>query len=593
MNLKSTFLFVLILAALPAITQTIPPTSPAYNDPYDSLIVQGDKGISSGLIIGASSPYLGLAFYNRAIEIEPENPIAYQRKGKAYLDYKMLDEAIEPYTQCLELDPANPHCLYGMFDISFKGSTQYQLADIPQPMMNQIYKNAMAFLKVAPTDMVNETAMAELLGYAIKLGLDNPDAYKKYCPIVLALNLDESNYLVAEELIPAVQATNNNHVLANLYDKLCQYYWNLDNIAKTKEYGLKGLATGVGFGTTYYYLGYTYYYDDKNPTEAIKMLEDGLIKDGPYERASNLVATIQYEEGTAAYKAKNYANTITYLSKFVQNYPESERANAYLGFAQYSSKKYAEAAKSLKKVKEVANLANVNIYYPNLSALIAFAEKPSTTTPAPAVKTTLVELEANEAIYNQGEKLRNAQKYNDAIVKINEALVYYTSTNDNPSIEKCYNSLGQAYHDLETYDKAKEYYAKSIELGASNSSSYAFLALLMYAIDKDYAQAETTLDNGLVKFPDDATLLTTKGRMFISKAYDIYDTKDYEACIPYFQKGLELKIDARGYMYLGYAFNALSRTDEAVAAWENAFYYDESLINEFRDVYDYVQAKKQ
>jgi len=591
MNLKITFLLVSILITLSVKSQVISPQADAYNWSYDSLIVSGNTGISSGLLLGIKSPNMGLMYYNRAIEIQPENPLAYERKGEAYLNYKMLDEATEAYTQCLDLDGDNVNCIYGIFAVSAQGTTNYNLEEVPLPMMKQVYNSAVAFLKVAPPAMAEDAAYAELLGYLFKLGIDNPDAYKKYVPLAIAGKLNATSYSIAEELLPAVIATDNKPVLANLYDKLSQYYFIVDNVAKTKENCLNALATGYAYTTTYYYLGLTYYYNDKNTTEAIKVLEDGLKKKGPYENSSNLLLKIFYKEGKAAYLAKNYPLAIDYLGKLAKINPESERGNAFLGFSLYNNKNYADAAKALKAVKRVANPNNVNVYYPNLNALIAFAEKPSTTSAAPAVKTTLVELEKNEEIYKEGDKLLVDKNYEAAIAKYNEALVYFNATADNPSIEKCYNGIGLCYHNTENYEKAKEYYKKSIELGASDQSSYTNYAFLLYAVDKNYELAETIINDGLVKFPENVKLLERNSKMNISHGYSFYNAEDYAASIPYFQKGLEYQIDARAYIYLGYALNELKRIDEAVTAWDYAFYYDDALIAEFRDVYDFVQSK--
>jgi tetratricopeptide (TPR) repeat protein len=258
MKLKTTFLLVIILATFMTKAQTMSPEADAYNWLYDSLLIQGETGVSSGLILGVESPAMGMMFYNRAIEIQPENPLGYQKKGQAYLDYKMLDEASEAFGQCLDLDATNVKCLHGIFSVSAQGTTNYELIEVPAPMMKQVYNSAMAFLKVAPPEMAEEVAYAELLGYAFKLGIDNPDVYKKYCPIILEDRLDSSSVISAEEIIPAVQSTSNNSAVANLCNLVTQYYFNANNVAKTKEFAQKGLATGYAYTTTYYYLGYTY-----------------------------------------------------------------------------------------------------------------------------------------------------------------------------------------------------------------------------------------------------------------------------------------------------------------------------------------------
>ncbi len=337
-------------------------------------------------------------------------------------------------------------------------------------------------------------------------------------------------------------------------------------------------------------MGYTYYYDDKNVVEAIKVLELGLKNKGEHEASSLLLAKILYREGKAAYHALNYPVSIEYLNKLVLSHPKNERAQAYLGFAYFNSKKYAEALKAFKVVKEVARPMNVDVYYPNFSALMTFAASPTGT--APAVKMILLELEKYETIFDDGEKLRTEQNNEAALLKFEEALAYFTTINDKWNMEMSITCIGLCHQDLGNYEKAKEQYIKSINLGSDNEDPYANYALLLYAIDKNFDLAATILSQGLAKYPETESLFNVTGRMHIAKAYEFYNAEDYSGSIPHFENGLGYRNDARAYIFLGYAYNELSQVDKAVEAWDNAFYYDEALITEFQDVYDFVQSRK-
>src|SRR3954467_14428558 len=98
---KITFLLSIICSGYAAQSQTLSPTSELYNAPYDTLIAKGDKGYSSGKILGVKSPALAMMFYNRAAEIDPQRTEAFSRKGTAFMEYEMLDEAVESFSSCL------------------------------------------------------------------------------------------------------------------------------------------------------------------------------------------------------------------------------------------------------------------------------------------------------------------------------------------------------------------------------------------------------------------------------------------------------------------------------------------------------------
>jgi tetratricopeptide (TPR) repeat protein len=570
-------LFLSVICITGATAQTMDPSAPDYNQPYDTLLAKGNKGYNAGKMLGVKSPALALIFYNRAIEINKDRWEAHKAKGQAYMEYRMLDEAIESYSTCLEVSPDNPECLYGIFYTSFLGSTNHNMNEVPQPMMKQIYNSAIAFLAVAPETMVQEKANASMLGYMFKLGIDNNDLFQKY----MANNADEpteANIQVLKEILPAVQATTNGPVVAGILSKLVESAFYKKDYVNVKAYANQALATGAAYSTTYYFLAHTLYYQDKNAAEAEKICDLGL-KHGPYDATKNLKLDIIYSESKKAYAAKDYAKTITLLDKFVKINEYSERVRALLGFSNFALKKYPEALKHLKFLKENAMEPTAKIYYPNLDALIAFAAKPGPT--PPVVQTPLLEVEKQEAIQTQGLDLYDEKKYTEALALLNQALPYFEQTKNVYKQSYILMQIGLNHHDLEDYEKAKDYYRKSIAVGGFAPNAYNYLGLLINAVDKNPADAQKVVEEGLAKFPDNKGLNSRLGRIFAGMGDTAFDAKDYPTAITHYEKAMTYYNDAEVFTFLGFSYYFIKDSEKCLEALDNAVYMNPNIAETY------------
>ncbi len=563
--------------------------SPAYNLPYDTLIRDGLKAIESGKTLGIKTPALGMMFYNRAIEINKTRPEAYLYKADAYRAYNQLDEALENLTLCLEVSPDNPECMYGMFYTSFLGSKQYKLEDVPKQMMTQIYNSAKAFLAIAPaTGMSQQKADARIIGSSFKLLIDNKDLFIKYN----TNNIDEStpqNIAVLEQILPGVIATDNPVIVCGIYDNLTGYYFVNGDYVKVKDYANKAIATGEAYTSTYYYLAYTLYNQDKNAAEAERICDLG-IKRGNFNKTTNLRLNILYSEGKKAYVAKDYAKASVNFQKYTVTRPESERASAYLGFSNFSLKKYPDASKALKVLKKFAEPATVKIYYPNLDALIAFADKP--TAVVPAVQTTLVEVEKQEEIMDKGIDQYYDKKQQESIATLNSVLPYFEQTKNPVNTSLILANLGYNYHSLKEYAKAQEYYRKSIDAGAYESTSYNNLGLLLYGVDGNYAEAEKVLRAGIAKYPKDEDISGRLAKMFINRADAAYDKKDYTAAIADYDKALEFGDNSEVYAFLGFSYYFTQQKDKAKDAMEYAKFLNPKITETYPAIDQVLDAVK-
>lgn len=564
--------------ALVTLGQSLNPSAPDYNAPYDTLLARGDKGFNSGKILGVKSPALAMMFYNRAIEIDKVRPEAYTKKATAYLEYDMLDEALENYNVCLEISPDYPACLYGVFYTSFKGSGQYKLVEVPKPMMNQIFKSSLAFLASAPEkSMYQEKGNARLIGNYFKLIMDNKDLFVKF----FETNKDEPTEVdvkIWEEILDPVKATNNPYMVASICDRIVSYYFNVQNYAKVKEFGAKAMAPGqVAFTTTYYNLAHTLYYQDNKPDEALAMNEAGL-KVGPGTDLENLSADIQYAEGKKAYRAKNYTKAIPIFQKLANAHQDAEVDFAYLSYSFYSLKKYPEAAKNLKALKKVADQSTINILYPNLDALIAFSDKPVGT--PPQIKTNIIEYEEHENILEKGEDLCNTKNYDASIEMLNKALAYFEVNKGPKPLSSVYTYLGFCYQNKKEYERAKEYYRKAIPI-CWYPASYTQLGFLTYYIDGNYTDGEKILLDGLKKFPDHNQLQSKLGELYQDQADTKFDSKDYVGAIEGYHKSLNYIENARIYAFLGLSYYSNNQNDKALHALSYCKDLDPEIVKEF------------
>ncbi len=562
-------------------------SSKFYNSSYDDLLTQGKIGLETGKSMGSKTPGMGLIYYNRAVEINPSKPEAYDLRGQAFLLYNMLEQALESYNKGLELNPDNPALLYGVFEVSFAGSSNYDLNEIPKPVLKQIINSAAAFMAVAPATYTTQIKKAKKTSNFFKLAIDNNDAFKKYNLCNLSEATAES-IKTMESLIQPIADTKNNSMLAQVYDNLIIYY-SASDYAKVKDYALKALATGEARISTYYYYAKGLYYKDKNSVEAEKICNAGLkTEDNSY--ISSLKSTILFEEGKKGYLAKDYLKAATNFQKYVDDNPDEERALAYLSFSNYNLKKYADAATSLKKLKAAAEPATIKILYPNLDALIAFTAKPVGV--APMVQTTLTEVETQEELITKGNDLFDEKKYEESIAMLNTALKYFEPTKNPIALSRIYASIGFAYHDSKDYPKAKEYYTKSIAAGGSDSRAYNYLGLLLYAVDKKYDEGEKMLNDGLVKYPDNENLRARLSKLYMSRADEAYEKKEYNSAITDYLKSLEFHEDAEAYVFLGFSYYFTGQNEKSKEAMENAKYTNPDIVKTYPGVDQVLEKLK-
>jgi tetratricopeptide (TPR) repeat protein len=572
-----------------AIAQSMQPNAPDYNAPYDTLIARGNKALYSGKQLGVATPALAMMYYNRAIEVNKTKVEAYSAKGFANMDYNLIDASVESFKKCLEINPKNPGCLYGIFYNSFLESRKYKLEEIPKELLTRIHSTALAFLAVAPSSMFQEKANAKIIGYVYKLGIDNKDLFLRFSENNSASTMQDKNAAAFEEMLPQVVALNNTIVTVAIYDNLIDYYFPKGNYAKVKELGTKAFATGEAFTNTFYHLGYVLYYEDDNVAEALKVLTAGEAY-GPNDKTTNLKRDIYYREGKDAYLANDYPKAISNFQKYTESIPSNERGYAYLGFSNFAAKKYPEAAKALKSLKKNAASETVNVYYPNLDALIAFAGSPGAT--APAIQNNLTETESQEQNLEGAIILADLGQYDDALKGMVGPMAYFEKTKNPVNSSWAHMQQGYCYHSMKNYELAKAAYKKSIAAGGYQEYSYKNLALILYGVDNNYAEAEKVLNEGLVKLPRSRAIAAGFAQLYSSQGNAAFDTKDYAGAINSYQKSIQYQDNAETYTFLGFSYYYTQENNKCVEALENAIYLNPDITTTYPAINQVLQALK-
>jgi tetratricopeptide (TPR) repeat protein len=580
---------ILITTSGISVAQTIQAGAPDYNAPYDTLVKKGNKALYSGKQLGVSSPNLALMFYNRAIEINKARPEAYAAKGIAHMDYNQVGAAAESFKKCLEINPKNPECLYGIFYNSFLESKQYKLEEIPKELLSRIYNTALAFLAVAPSSMFQEKANAKIIGYVYKLGLDNKDLFLKFNENNSAATMEDANAAAFEAMLPSMLTLNNVIVTVAIYDNLIDYYFNRSNFDKVREFGKKSFATGEAFTNTFYRYAYVLYYEDANIPEALKVIAAGEAY-GPNDKTTNLKREIYYEQGKQAYVAKDFVTAISYFQKYTESFSVSERGFAYLGFANYQAKKYPEAAKALKILKKQARSETAKILYPNLDALIAFAEKPGVT--PPSIENNLTETENQEQTFERAIILSDNENYEEAIKSMAGPIAYFEQTKNPVDISWAYMQLGYCYHALKNHEQAKSAYRKSIASGGYEDYAYRNLALIVSEVDGNMIEAEKILNEGLAKTPDSRHVAAGLSQLYRTQGNTAFEAKEYNGAVAKYLQSLKYSDNAETYTFLGFAYYYTQQNEKCIEALENAKYMNPDITTTYPAINEVLQALK-
>lgn len=139
-----------------------------------------------------------------------------------------------------------------------------------------------------------------------------------------------------------------------------------------------------------------------------------------------------------------------------------------------------------------------------------------------------------------------------------------TFTKEDPALESQFNAqLGDAYNDVEAYDKSDEAYGKALEYDPNNvyvlnNYSY-FLSLRNEKLDEAKAMSERVVK----MYPEEATYLDTY-------AWVLYKMKDYNGAKKYLEKALKTSDDGTVIEHYGDVLFQLGKKEAALENWIKA-----------------------
>ena len=201
-------------------------------------------------------------------------------------------------------------------------------------------------------------------------------------------------------------------------------------------------------------------------------------------------------------------------------------------------------------------------------------------------------MEKQQEIINKGIDLYYEKKYDEAVTTLNTALVYFEQTKNPMKLSVIYSNLGYVSHSQKDHIKAKEFYNKAIAAGGDAINSYANLGLITYGIEKNYTEAEKILREGIAKYPDGKEISKRFAQMYMWRADDAFDKKEYSEAIGDYLKVISIEETAEVYTFLGFAYYYTKQDAKCLEALENAKYMDAGITTKYPDIDKLIAALK-
>ena len=462
--------------------------------------------------------------YLKAIEIDMEYLEAYYKLGNAYAKLDQYEKAIDAYLKAIKGN---------VYDNSFiKAIKRIDLWLSPFESLNDNYL-------IAGNDYYDSGQYEKAIEAYIKAIILRPKIPKIYT--------------IGGEYYPYSEVY---YKLGNAYAKLAQYEKAIDAYLKAIEFYLqyeekRPLMPIIDlhfYGNEREFVSMENGKDDYNIKELAKFYYNLGVSfsflDLYYYAADFYIKAVDVD--------LNYKNSSFSFGDNVFEELEPSSAEEYylLGFIYYSQGDKETAGslylQALEKAPEIAKRFNYQEY--------EFGEvtvKDEQTTP-------MASKYLREGLKNHEEG------------RIGEAITaYQKAIESDPGFSIAYNNLGNAYADLNQYDKAIDAYLKAIERDPNYADYYKNLGNTYIDLNQ-YDKAIGAYLKANEIDPEDANAYFNLGSTYI-------DLNQYNKAISAFQRAVELAPhDARGYYMLGqlyfYAQNDLSKAEKMLEQLETLDY---------------------
>lgn len=416
--------------------------------------------------------------FSRAIELDPNDYIAYHDRGIAYSKLNQHERAIADLSRTIELNPNNYRGYFNRGSIYYflnqyeRAMDDFNKAIELNPYLADAYSNRGIIYHILKQD---DRALKDL-NKAIKLDLN--DAVKYYNCGVFYRDLKQYK-LALRKLSEAIELNPN---YAEAYYDLGNIYLDLEEYKSAiKEYG-KAIKLRTNYIDAYHNRGGAYL----RLEEYKSAIEDfnTVIKFNPNDAGS------YYNRGVTYSKLGDYKRAIGDFNKTLElkaDYTEAyyERGNTY-----FKLKEYEMAIRDFDMVIELDS-NHIEAYYNRGSAYFELKGYKK----AIEDYNKAIELDPNLAnSYNQRGLIYDAlKKYERAIVDYSKAIEL------SPNLARVYANRGNAYNALKQHEKAIEDFNKAVELNLNSGGVYTGRGLA-YLILGQYEKAISDFKTGGVLF---------------------------------------------------------------------------------------------
>ena len=387
--------------------------------------------------------------YNKAIELDTNEPLYYNNRADAYYECKKYQEAVNDWNKVLELNPEY-EIDYSNFNFAKNKINNCDKKDSDVTIESQARKI------VEKYGILMEDAV-ELL---------NLGTYEEVCE---ALDEAEAEY-EANEKSKAVNLNNNS---PSYYDNQANTYYENENYQEAVDNWNKVLELDLDYKIDYFKFAYSAYeigdYDN-----ALHYYDMSILDEPEQAVAYNNRGLIWQERNQYDKAIKDYSKAI----ELDENEPlyYNNRADVY-----YEVGNYQEAVDDWHKVLELDS--DYEIDYFDLATAEDEIEDYNN-----ALKH--FNYNSNRTRYNEQEsghlnehieEARNCIRNEnfEATISICENILKSDSEN-----EIAYHYLGISYYQLGNYDKALGYYRKAIKLAPNYAKPYCNIGLIKQAQGK-------------------------------------------------------------------------------------------------------------
>jgi hypothetical protein len=262
-------------------------------------------------------------------------------------------------------------------------------------------------------------------------------------------------------------------------------------------------------------------------------------------------ANDSYTSAQLAFQKEAYAGVISSVNKYL-SLEKKPVPMAYwmLGVSYYQLKDYKNASNALKNLNKAGDKYYIDLYHPNLDALIAYCAKPIGNAPVPMDKFSVFENLENE--YNlEIKKLDEYSTSKEAVANMENIGLKFIENKDQKSYHKILLDISQYYYGTKQYIKSERFARKAID--PKNHSSKAHEQLItIWTAKKRFDKCKTYMDSLASVVKDTAKIANLYSMYYIEYGMDRVENDRLEAAVSNFIKSLSYDHEnAFAHMMLG------------------------------------------